>query len=169
MESEDYFLASSMFFVMSLFILIVGLIAWFANPKVARHIVNVIGFLRQWVYMYPFLFTSIGFLLFGIEQKEKEEKKFQEEKNLRWVLIISLFMFYTQGFLLLTFGYQVSDIKKWLSVISLVFLTMTITSSTLFTAGYGKKELVYKISIYSFIISMAIFLASYLLVRLYPM
>ncbi|MCW3984909.1 MAG: hypothetical protein NWE91_00620 [Candidatus Bathyarchaeota archaeon] len=100
--------------------------------------------------------------MLGVERKDEEDKGVIEKgRNLRWVIVISLFMFYSSFLLFPYYYYQEDEFKRILRALTIVALMVTITSSTLFASGYGNKEVVYKVSIYSFVASMMMFLLSY--------
>jgi hypothetical protein len=90
----------------------------------------------------------------------------QEERNVKWLLIISIIMLWVvlYGFSLPYAPYYYTSrpwtildhIFWWVSRIDVLCFIATITMATLFTAGFGNKNSIYKASIYLFIASMAL-------------
>ena len=87
----------------------------------------------------------------------------EEQKNVKWILIISVLMFFVSAWLspslFLFGGYGIRNDGIWyvISRLDALFFVATITTATLFTVNFGKKEITYKLSVYFFLISMAIF------------
>jgi hypothetical protein len=87
----------------------------------------------------------------------------KSEKNMKWVLTVSLIMFFWSTFMttILQTGYYFKA-GPWyyLRNISNLSLTLTIISATLYTADFWKKEQIYKIALGTFIISMSLLFIS---------
>jgi len=87
----------------------------------------------------------------------------EEQKNVRWILIVSVLMFFVSAwlspslFLFGGYGTRYDGIWYIISRLDALFFVATITTATLFTVSFGKKEITYKLSVYFFLISMAIF------------
>lgn len=98
----------------------------------------------------------------------------QEERNVKWVLGISVIMLLTSTFfgavLFQPYYYMYPSrepdildvVMFFVNRIDILFFLATIATATLSTTGFGKKELMYKASIYLFIISMTLFFVSVL-------
>ena len=90
------------------------------------------------------------------------------QKSVKWILIISIIMFLASMYYTLPHYYPSSE-RSFLDtvwyvfgrIIILLFLA-TITTGTLFTTNFAKKELAYKLTIYLFIISMSLFFIQFL-------
>jgi|YelNatPaOPRAMG01_1025707.scaffolds.fasta_scaffold18002_4 hypothetical protein len=82
------------------------------------------------------------------------------KKDLKWILIVSVILFfwtYLQG---LWTGFYVSRyITSWtyLRNVNILFFILTIIFATLYTADFWRKEKIYKAAIGFFIISMILF------------
>jgi len=87
----------------------------------------------------------------------------EEQKNVKWIMIISVLMFFVSALLspsLFFFGgYGTRNDGIWFIIgrLDALFFVATITTATLFSVNFGKKELTYKLSVYFFLISMGIF------------
>lgn len=102
----------------------------------------------------------------------------QEERNVKWMLVISVIMLGVSTFLgaIIYQPYYpprepttLDVIAFYINRINILFFIVTVTTATLTTTGFGKKDLMYKASIYFFIISMMLFFASVLkLLFTYP-
>lgn len=95
----------------------------------------------------------------------------QEERNVKWILTISLILLLASTWFGAVSFYpyyprrepSILDVVAfYINRIDILFFVATITTATLSTTGFGKKELMFKISIYLFIISMALFFVSIL-------
>jgi len=96
----------------------------------------------------------------------------QEERNVKWMLIISVIMLLVSTFLgailFQPYSYPPKEptaldvVTFYLNRIDILFFIATITTATLVTTGFGKKDLMYKASIYFFTISMTLLFASVL-------
>ncbi len=92
----------------------------------------------------------------------------QEERRVTWILIVSLVSLYIST--MFSFAYYplrdgVTTLERVLSYISRIdtlLFVATITTATVFTTGLEKKDLIFKVSVYLFIISMALFFVSIL-------
>jgi len=85
----------------------------------------------------------------------------EERGNVKWILIISLAMFFISMGLPILFLYG-SSYPAITSRIDALFFLATITVATLYTTGFGKKELMYRLAIYLFIFSMGLFFLSFI-------
>jgi len=94
----------------------------------------------------------------------------EEERNIKWVLTISLIMLLASTWIGAVSFYSypprepsvLEMITFYINRIDILLFIVTIATSTLYTTGFRKKDLMFKISIYLFIISMALFLISIL-------
>ncbi len=103
----------------------------------------------------------------------------QEGKNLKWILAISIVLFFLRirSFLGLRFfgvffslpfhhlppQYTAVELAWYfINQADILLFLLTITSSTLFTAGFKKWELLYRLSIYLFTLSMGLFVITLL-------
>ncbi len=94
-----------------------------------------------------------------------------QERTVKWILIISMVMFLTYswpfsyipfigglaGLPFYNLSIQFGPIELLLYFINrayILFFLLTITVAALFTTGLGKRELLYKLSIYLFTLSM---------------
>jgi len=92
----------------------------------------------------------------------------QEERNVTWILIVSLVSLYVST--MFSFAYYPSGndfstletVLLYISRIDTLLFVATITTATVFTTGLGKKDLMLTMSVYLFIISMALFSVSIL-------
>lgn len=90
------------------------------------------------------------------------------QKSVKWILIISIIMFLASMYYTLPYYYPSSE-RSFLDtvwyvlgrIVTLLFLA-TITTGTLFTTNFSKKELAYKLTLYLFIISMSLFFIQFL-------
>jgi len=108
-------------------------------------------------------------------------KKLQEERNVKWMLVMSVIMLGVSTFLGAIiyqpyyYGYPPREptaldvISFYLNRIDILLFIVTVTMATLATTGFGKKDLMYKASIYLFTISMILLFVSVLkLLFTYP-
>jgi len=93
----------------------------------------------------------------------------EEERSVRWILIVSLvFLFastwlgpyffggyYTRRDILDTFLYYVNRID-------ILLFVATVATATLSTTGFGQKDMMFRVSVYLYVISMALFCLSIL-------
>lgn len=95
----------------------------------------------------------------------------EEERNVKWILIISIIMLSASTFVgsISYYPYypprepSILDVVAfYINRIDILFFIATITTATLATTGFRKKDLMYKASIYLFIISMILLIASIL-------
>lgn len=90
----------------------------------------------------------------------------QEERSVRWILIVSLVLLFVSTWLgPYLFGYYqrrdvLDTIIFYINRIGILFSVATITTATLFTTGLGNRDLMFRVSVYLFIISMALFFVS---------
>jgi len=102
----------------------------------------------------------------------------QEERNVKWILGISVLMLFVSTLLgsMLYYPYYnpnreptiLEVVAFYLNRINILFFIVTITTATLATTGFGNKELMYKASVYLFTFSMLLFFASVLKLLLTP-
>ena len=93
----------------------------------------------------------------------------EEERNIKWVLIISIIMLFASLWVGVASFYSYpprdpSALEMIVFVINrsgILLFIVTIGTSTLYTTGF-RKDLMFKMSIYLFIISMTLFLISIL-------
>ncbi|UCG45047.1 MAG: hypothetical protein JSV58_06675 [Candidatus Bathyarchaeota archaeon] len=81
------------------------------------------------------------------------------ERSLKWILIISLVMFFWQTWmtLLMTPGYYFTpDFWYYIRNVTTLSFIIPVLSATLHTADFWDKEYLYKISIGTFIVSMSL-------------
>jgi len=94
----------------------------------------------------------------------------QEEYDAKWILVISLILFFAlEGvfyFFPPRFSYVLFDLWWFIDFINLFFIILAVTFSTLNKVGFWDKELTYSLAVYSFIISMVLIFISNL--RLLP-
>jgi len=95
----------------------------------------------------------------------------EEERNIKWVLIISIIMLLASLWVGAASFYSyypprdpsaLEMIAFYINRIDILLFIVTIGTSTLYTTGFRDKDLMFKISIYLFMISMAMFLLSIL-------
>lgn len=94
----------------------------------------------------------------------------KEERNVKWILIISLILFFVLEGVFYYFPYRyfyvLFNFWWFVDFINLFFIILTVTFATLNKVGFLDKELTYQIAVYSFIISMTLIFISNL--RLLP-
>jgi len=95
----------------------------------------------------------------------------KEERNVKWILGVSVVMLLTSNFWGSMFYLPyypprepsiLEIVSFYMNRIDILFLITTITTSALATTGFEKEELMFKVSVYLFVISMILFLASLL-------
>jgi len=94
------------------------------------------------------------------------------EKNVKWVLVISVIMFFASIFasVLIYVPYYylpralspLDTIVFYINRIDTLLFIATITTTTIHIAGFGRKETTYRLSLILFIISMALFFVTFL-------
>jgi len=87
----------------------------------------------------------------------------KEERDVKWILVISLILFFVFEGIFNYFPYRsyiLFNFWWYIDYINLFFIMLTITFATLNKVGFWDKELTYKIAVYSFIISMALIFVS---------
>ena len=93
-----------------------------------------------------------------------------EEHDVKWILIISLILFFVFEGAFFYFpprSYVLFNFWWFIDFINLFFIILTVTFATLNKVGFGDRDLTYQIAVYCFIISMAlIFVSSF---RLLPL
>jgi len=92
----------------------------------------------------------------------------EEQKNMRWVVIVSLIILFlsaTYGPYLWTAQYTTyplqRDVWYYINRINILSFVATVAISTLYIAGYGHKQMTYKLAVYLFIASMALFFLAF--------
>ncbi len=92
----------------------------------------------------------------------------EEQKNVKWILIISIIMFFASIGYALPYSYVGGIRSPWdtlwyvIGRITTLLFIATITTGTLFTTNFAKKALMYKLTIYFFIVSMSLFFVGFL-------
>ena len=92
----------------------------------------------------------------------------EDQRNVKWILIISIIMFFASIGYALPYSYPGSQRSIWdtisylISRIDTLLFIITITTGTLFTTGFGKKERMHRFTVYFFIISMVMFFIGFL-------
>lgn len=92
------------------------------------------------------------------------EKARREEKNVKWVLIISLVMFFVLKwwyFLDYSFPYGSFDFWFFIYFINILSVILTITFAALNKVSLWDTEITYQITIFFFILSMALLFVSH--------
>jgi len=93
------------------------------------------------------------------------EKERREEKDVKWILIISLIMFFVLKWWYLWGGispYVVFDFWFFTYFINILSMILTITFAALSKAGFWETEITYQLTIFFFIVSMALLFVSHL-------
>jgi hypothetical protein len=93
------------------------------------------------------------------------EKERKEEKNVKWVLIISLIMFFVLKwwyFLDHPFPYVFFDFWFFIYLINILSVILAITFATLNKAGLWETEITYHLTVFFFILSMTLLSVSHL-------
>jgi len=91
------------------------------------------------------------------------EKERREGKDVKWVLIVSLVMFFVLEwwyFLDLPFSYGSFDFWFLIYFINILSVVLTVTLATLNKAGFWETEITYQVTIFFFILSMVLFFVS---------
>lgn len=99
----------------------------------------------------------------------------EEQKSVKWILIISIIMFfsgvvYGQTLLVPYYAYIYPGAQQsiwdriWytLNRIDVLLFIAAIATGTLFTAGYGRKDTTYRVTVYLFMISMALLFVGFI-------
>jgi len=89
----------------------------------------------------------------------------REEKNVKWVLIVSLIMFFVLKwwcFLGYSLPYRSFDFWFFIYLINLLSVILTITFATLNKTGFWDTEVTYQLAIFFFVVSMALLFVSHL-------
>jgi len=98
----------------------------------------------------------------------------QKEQNVRWLLVVSVVLFiFTTGLLgvmelypsspyLRQYWSDVDNVFFYIHRINILFFVATITTATLYTTSFEKKDLMFKVSMYLFQISMILFFVTLL-------
>lgn len=95
----------------------------------------------------------------------------EEQRNVKWIVVISFILFFVimaygpTIFLGFFYQYQYSlpkDVWYFVNRIDTLLFLATVATGALFGARFGKKELVYRLTVYFFIISMGLFFLSLL-------
>jgi len=95
-------------------------------------------------------------------------KKVQEQRDVKWLLIVSLALLYISWI----FSFSYYPLRAGYSALEAIVLNIshaaplsfvaTLTAITLYTTDFGNKDLTFKVSMYLFITSMALFALSIL-------
>ena len=91
------------------------------------------------------------------------EKESREGKDVKWVLIVSLVMFFVLEwwyFLDLPFSYVSFGFWFLIYFINILSVVLTVTLATLNKAGFWETEITYQVTIFFFILSMVLFFVS---------
>jgi hypothetical protein len=86
-----------------------------------------------------------------------------EEHDAKWILIISLILFFVLEGVFYYFPYHsyiLFDLWWYIDFINLFVIILTVTFSTLNKVRFGDIELTYRLAVYFFLISMALILIS---------
>jgi len=95
----------------------------------------------------------------------------EAEKTVKWVLLVSVIMFFASVFasVLIYIPYclpralsPLDTLVFYINRIDTLLFIATITTAAVHTAGFGRKETTYRLSVILFIISMALFFATFL-------
>jgi len=96
----------------------------------------------------------------------------EERRSVIWILIISIIMFFVTAWIGPSLVYvpyypprepTVEEfIWFYINRTNVLLFVATITSATLFTAGFWRKELMYKLSILLFTVSMGLLFITFL-------
>jgi len=99
----------------------------------------------------------------------------EEKGNVIWIVIVSIVMFFVSFFVSLSGPYYISIglvssrrpstsdlIWYYINRVDVLLFIVTITTATLSTTSFGKKELTYKLTLYFFLISMGLFFLSFM-------
>ena len=96
--------------------------------------------------------------------KVKSNLTEKSEKNLKWILIISIVMFFWQTWmtLLMTPGgyYFTPDFWYYIRNVTTLSFIIPVISAALHTANFWEEEYLYKTSIGAFIVSMSLLFVS---------
>lgn len=93
----------------------------------------------------------------------------EKEQDIKWILIISLILFFAFAGAFYYFPYRsyvLFNIWWYIDFMNLFFILLTVTFATLNKVGFWDKELTYRLAVYFFIISIALIFISNL--RLLP-
>ena len=99
-------------------------------------------------------------------EKGKERKKDRrKEKNVKWILVISLITFFVLKwwyFLDNSLPYVFFDFWFFIYLINILSVVLAITFAALNKAGFWETEITYPLTIFFFILSMALLFVSHL-------
>ena len=93
------------------------------------------------------------------------ERGTREERNVKWVLIVSLIMFFVLKwwyFLNCPLPYAFFDFWFFIYLINILSVILTITFAALNKTDFGDREVTYQLSIFFFVVSMALLFVSQL-------
>jgi hypothetical protein len=91
------------------------------------------------------------------------ERGKREERNVKWILIISLIMFFVLKWWYFSdyvFPYAFFDLWFFIYFINILSVVLTITFAALSKAGFWETEIIYQLTIFFFILSMSLLLVS---------
>ena len=91
------------------------------------------------------------------------EKESREGKDVRWVFIVSLVMFFVLKwwyFLDLPFSYVSFDFWFLIYFINILSAVLTVTFAALNKTGFWETEITYQLTIFFFILSMVLLFVS---------
>lgn len=91
------------------------------------------------------------------------ERDKREEKNVKWILTISLIMFFVLKWWYFSdyaFPYAFFDLWFLIYFINILSVVLTITFAALSRAGFWETEIIYQLTIFFFILSMSLLLIS---------
>ena len=98
----------------------------------------------------------------------------EPRKDARWILIVSIIMLIVSvfpfGFILYPSILSLYNLDIWgqIAYVIFSFFVASITSTTLYLADFWKREMMYKLSVLLFTISMVLFLVTVNLRWLFP-
>jgi len=87
------------------------------------------------------------------------EKERREEKDVKWILIVSLIMLFVLKWWYFSggsFPYLFFDVWFFTYFINILSVILTITFAALNKAGFWETEITYQLTIFFFILSMAL-------------
>jgi len=96
----------------------------------------------------------------------------EAEKNVRWLLLVSVIMFFASLFasVLIYVPYYylprapspLDTLLFYVNRIDTLLFIATITTAAIHTAGFGRKEITYRLTVTLFLVSMALFFVTFL-------
>ena len=107
--------------------------------------------------------------MFLVDNSFPRWENLEEERSVRWILIVSLVFLFASAWLgPFFFGsyYARRDIFEtflyYISRFVILLFVATVATATLSTTGFGQKDMMFRVSVYLYIISMALFCLSIL-------